>query len=170
MTNAQGIIAASLQSTIRPSTQRDIDEVELTLREGDRRECEILGSREIWHQKLENFESCWTIHINGKMVGYCGVGIPIGGTALSPIRWLCFLSTTNVDSMKLSFVKESRNVLKAIIESTPSYVTTFYSMPMADYRGSVIWHKRILKMQEINHFNIFGHEHILFKTTRKEMI
>lgn len=170
MTNAQGIIAASLQSTIRPSTQRDIDEVELTLREGDRRECEILGSREAWHQKVENFESCWTIHINGKLVGYCGVAIPLGKTSLYPVRWLCFLSTTNADKMKVSFVKNSRSVLKAIIASTPSHVSIFLSMPMAAYRGSVIWHKRILKMQEINHCNLFGHEHILFKITRKEII
>jgi hypothetical protein len=158
------------RAMMRPATQEDIDLVEVTLRAGDRAECEIFGPRKMWHQDIDDFEECWAIFGHGKLVGYCGVYIEPGQTALSPARWLCFLSTQAADTMKVSFVRHSRAVLKEIVKRTSEHVETFLSMPMNAYRGSIIWHERVLKMHKSREAMINNHPHTIFYTTRKEVL
>ena len=160
-------ITVTERATMRTATQEDIDRVEATLRAGDRAECEIF---EDWHQDINEFETCWAIYGSGELIGYCGVLITPGTTALAPTRWLCFLSTESADKMKISFVRDSRAVMKAIIERAPEHVTRFYSMPMSEYRGSIIWHERILKMKKCAVVMVNGHEHTLYTIERKEII
>lgn len=156
------------RAMIRPATQEDIDSAEANLRAGDKAECEIFGEKSVWHARVEDFESCWAIFGRGKLVGYCGVMIQPGTTALSPLRWLCFLSTEAVDKMRVSFVKDSRAVMKQIINKTPDHVHTFYSMPAATYHGSIIWHERVLKMRRFKNSVVNGHKHIIYTIGRKE--
>lgn len=162
-------IKVTERAMMRPATQEDIDLVEATLRAGDRAECEIFGDKSAYHAKVDDFETCWAIFGYGKLVGYCGVLITPGTTALAPTRWLCFLSTESVDKMKISFVRDSIAVMKVIIERTPEHVTRFYSMPMSEYRGSIIWHERILKMKKSSVVMVNGHEHTLYTIERKEI-
>lgn len=162
-------IQVTERAMIRPATQEDIDLVEETLRDGDRAECEIFGPHKMWHQDIEDFEECWAIFGHNKLVGYCGVYIEPGQTILSPIRWLCFLSTQAVDGMKISFVKDSHAVMREIVRRTKGHVTRFVSMPMADYRGAVIWHERVLKMHRFKTVKIYNHEHIIYTIERKEV-
>lgn len=157
------------RAMMRPATQEDIDLVEDTLRAGDRAECEIFGPRKKWHQDLDDFEECWAIFGHGKLVGYCGVYIEPGQTILSPVRWLCFLSTQAVDGMKISFVKDSRAVMREIVRRTKEHVTRFVSMPMADYHGSIIWHERVLKMHRFKIVEIYKHDHVIYTIERKEV-
>jgi hypothetical protein len=160
-------IKVTERAMIRPATQEDIDLVEATLRDGDRAECEIFAN---WHQDIADFEKCWAIFGHGKLVGYCGVMVHSGQTALAPVRWLCFLSTQAVDTMKVSFVKDSRAVMREIVRHTPEHVTRFISMPAAAYRGSVIWHERVLKMHRNQTVIINDHEHIIYTIDRKEVL
>lgn len=162
-------IKVTERAMIRPATQEDIDRVEATLRAGDRAECEIFGDKSAYHAKVSEFEQCWAIYGRGELVGYCGVLITPGTTALAPTRWLCFLSTEAVNGMKISFVRDSRAVMKAIVERTPEHVTRFYSMPMSSYHGSIIWHERILKMKKSSVVMVNGHEHTLYTIERKEV-
>lgn len=157
-----------MAAILRPATQADIDEVEANLREGDRAECDIHGPHEAWHARLGDYEQCWAIESRSKLIGYCGVMIQPGETALSNKRWLCFLSTRAADTMKVSFVRESRAVLKEIVERTPDHVAQFLSMPMSTYRGSIIWHERVLRMHKVSTFMVAGHEHTMYTIGRKE--
>jgi hypothetical protein len=163
-------IQVTERAMIRPATQEDIDLVEETLRDGDRAECEIFGPHKMWHQDIEDFEECWAIFGHGKPVGYCGVMVHPGQTALAPVRWLCFLSTQAVDGMKISFVKDSRAVMREIVRRTKEHVTRFISMPAAAYHGSVIWHERVLKMHRSQEVLINNHKHIIYTIDRKEVL
>lgn len=160
-------IKVTERAMMRPATQEDIDLVEATLREGDRAECEIFAD---WHQDIADFEDCWAIFGHGKLVGYCGVMVHPGQTALAPTRWLCFLSTQAVDGMKVSFVKDSRAVMREIVRRTPEHVTRFISMPSAAYHGSVIWHERVLKMHRAQEVLIKKHKHIVYTIDRKDVL
>lgn len=155
------------RAMMRPATQEDIDLVEASLRAGDRAECEIFAD---WHQDIADFEDCWAIFGHGKLVGYCGVMVHPGQTALAPVRWLCFLSTQAVDAMKVSFVKDSRAVMREIVRRTPEHVTRFISMPAVAYHGSVIWHERVLNMHRDQTVLIENHEHIIYTIDRKEVL
>lgn len=156
-------------TVIRSASQQDIDTVESNLRRGDFEECAIVGDRDAWHAKVQEFERCYSIWNSNKLVGYCGVLIPPGQTALTTSRWLCFLSTVWANSIKVSFVRNSRKVMKEIIARCPDYVEEFLSMPMADYRGSVIWHERVLKMHRKGECEILGHKHIIYTISRKDV-
>jgi hypothetical protein len=72
--------------------------------------------------------------------------------------------------MKVSFVKDSRAVMREIVRHTPEHVTRFISMPAAAYRGSVIWHERVLKMHRNQTVIINDHEHIIYTIDRKEVL
>lgn len=163
-------IHVTAKTMIRSATQEDINNVEESLRVGDLAECEIVGSRDQWHQNISDFEQCWAVFIQDHLVGYCGIMIHPGETALSRNRWICFLSTTEADQMKITFVKDSRAVLKAIVERTLSHVDTFLTAPSAEYAGSVIWHERVLKMHRTSSFLYNNHEHYVYQIDRKEII
>ena len=154
--------------TIAPSVQDDVDWVEAHFREGDRIEHESLGGGRTVIADL--FEQCWTVRRGEDIIGYCGVAIPQGDTILSPFRYLCYMSSKVADSMKLTYVKMSRAVMRAIVERTRPWVETFLSLPNVRYRGSVIWHERVLKMHCCWEPEWRGERFKLFKATRKEIM
>lgn len=151
---------------VEPATQADIDWVEAHYREGDRRGHEALGGG---RTTLGMFESCWAIRHRGALIGYCGVALPTGETWFGAKRWLCYMSATTADKVKLAYVKMSRRVMAAVVAETPPHVTTFLSAPLADYAGSVRWHERVLKMRRAGEAVYKGVRFALFATTRKEV-
>ena len=154
-------------TTLEPSTQEDIDYVETNFREGDRLEHESLdGGRTL----IKIFEDCWTVKHKGEIIGYCGVMPPYGETFYSNKRWLCYMSCENANKYKISYVKLSRKVMKAIIAETPEYVDIFMSLPNEDYVGSVLWHERVLKMRRIDKVSFSNANFVLFGITRKEAL
>lgn len=154
--------------TIEPSVQEDVDWVEAHFREGDRLEHESLGGGRTVIADL--FEQCWTARFGDDIVGYCGVAIPDGSTVLSPERWLCYMSSVNADKAKIKYVKMSRPVMREIVARTKPWVETFMSLPNVRYRGSVIWHERVLKMRRIKTVRFMNEDFVLFKTTRSEVL
>lgn len=153
--------------TIKRSSQRDIDYVERHFRKGDKLEHDSLGGG---RTRVKDFEQCWTIRFHGKTIGYCGVGIPYGETFFSGVRWLCYMSTTNADKVKMSYVKLSREVMKAIAAKVMPHVTYFMSLPNKAYHGSVIWHERVLKMTRLRELRHKGQDFVLFGIARKELV
>ena len=153
--------------TLEESVQDDIRYVEDHYREGERMSHEALGGG---HVDIGCYEQCWTARHRNDIVGYCGVAVPDGCTVLSPERFLCYMSTTHADRMKVTYVKMSRPVLREIVRRTRSWVDTFLSLPNAKYRGSVIWHERVLKMHRLCPVGFMGQDFILFKTTRQEVL
>lgn len=153
--------------TLEESVQEDIDYVETHFREGDRLEHESLGGDPT---SIDEFEQCWTIRHDGDIIGFCGVAIPDGTTILGPERFLCYMSTTHADKVKLTYVKMSRRVMQEIVARTRPWVDVFLSLPNSEYRGSVIWHERVLKMARLCPVRFRGQDFVLFKTTRSEVL
>ena len=153
--------------TIGPSVQADIDYVEDNFRDGDRMEHESLGGG---RTVLDAFERCWTIRIRGKIVGYCGVMLFPGDSILSARRVLCFMSCENANAAKVTFVRMSRAVMREIAARTPSWVTEFHSSPDSEYRGSLIWHERVLNMHRVGAIVYKGRELVHYTISRKEII
>ena len=153
--------------TIAESVQEEVDWIEAHFREGDRLEHEALGGGRTVIADL--FEQCWTVRNGEDLIGYCGVAIPDGDTVLSPRRFLCYMSCTNADKAKVKYVKSSRPVMKAIVARTRPWADEFLSLPNVKYRGSVIWHERVLKMRCLQEIVWKGETFKLFETTRKEV-
>ena len=152
--------------SLEPSVQADIDYVEVNFRAGDRMEHEALGGG---RTLLESFEQCWTIRIAGSIVGYCGIMLFPGDPMLSPRRILCFMSCENANRAKVTFVRMSRSVMREIVGRTPSWVTEYHSSPDSQYRGSLIWHERVLNMHRVGAIRFRGRELVHYMIYRKEI-
>lgn len=152
--------------SIADSTQEDIDYVEANFREGEKVEHESLGGG---RTMLGIFERCWTVRNGEDIIGYCGVAIPDGDTVLSNLRFLCYMSCTNADRVKVKYVRWSRRVMREIVARTRPWTDTYLSLPNVRYRGSVIWHERVLKMRCLREEEWRGERFKIFATTRKEV-
>ena len=154
--------------TIEDSVQEDVDWIEAHFREGDRLEHEALGGGRTVIKDL--FERCWTVRNGEDLIGYCGVAIPDGSSVLSPERFLCYMSSVNADKAKVKYVKMSRRVMQEIVSRVQPWVDVFLSLPNVNYRGSVIWHERVLKMACLKEMTWRGETFKLFRATRKEIM
>lgn len=155
------------EAEIETATQSDLDYVTANFRDGDRAECDLFGGK---GDTIDLFEKCWVVHLKGEVVGYCGVATLPGCSWLSPIRFLCFMSCKAADGMKRSFVRASRPVMKAVVEQTPPWVEMFVSAPVEDYKGTIIWHDRVLGMHRIGAKHFKGHGIIFYMKTREEVM
>ena len=153
-------------TVLGPSTQEDIDYVEANFREGERMEQAVFGSP---RTMLGDFESCWTVRHKGDVIGYFGVMIPRGMGVFAPCRWLCYMSCENANKYKLTYVRQSREVLKRVVAEVPDYVTEFRSLPAERYAMSVKWHERVLKMRRLGTAVMNGERFAVFGITRKEI-
>lgn len=154
-------------TVIETATQSDIDYVEENFREGERAEHEVFGSR---RTLLTDFETCWTIRHKGDVIGYFGVAIPRESTPFHPARWLCYMSCTNAEKYKYMYVKQSRLVMRKVVESIPEHVTEFLSLPAERYAKSVRWHERVLRMHRMKTIELNGERFVVFGISRKEAL
>ena len=154
--------------TIEESVQEDVDWIEAHFREGDRIEHEALGGGRTVIGDL--FEQCWTVRNGDDLIGYCGVAIPDGSSVLSNDRFLCYMSSVNADKAKLKYVKMSRPVMREVVARTKPWVENYLSLPNVRYRGSVLWHERVLKMRCLQEIRWRGETFKLFQATRKEIM
>lgn len=163
----EGRIKVTDDVELETANQADIDYVTENFRDGDRAECEAFGGG---GDTLDLFERCWVVRIRGKVVGYCGVARVPGASWLSPYRFLCFMSCREADRMKVAFVRNSRAVMRAVVERTPPWVETFLSAPLAEYRGTIIWHERVLGMHRMGARPHNGHEVVFYAKSREEIL
>ena len=152
---------------IETSVQEDIDYVEANYREGERAEHAVFGNR---RTLLGDFETCWTVRHKGDVIGYFGVAIPREATAFRPGRWLCYMSCANAEKYKYMYVKQSRAVMRKVVEGLPGHVTELRSMPAERYEKSVKWHERVLKMRRLTTIELNGERFVVFGITRKEAV
>ena len=160
-------IRIGMGTTLRPSVQSDIDYVESHFREGERLEHAVFGNR---RTLVGDFESCWTVRHGGDLIGYFGIAIPRGMGVFAPFRWLCYMSCENANKYKLTYVRQSREILKRIVALTPEHVTEFRSMPAERYAMSVKWHERVLKMKRLATVGFGGEKFAVFGITREEAL
>ena len=159
-------IELGLDTRIETSTQEDLDYVQENFREGEKMEQEAV---EAGHDTLDLFEQCWTVWYKDERIGYCGVMLQAGKTVLAPSRFLAYMSCENANNHKYYYVKQSRKVLKAIVEQIPEWVTEFHSLPDERYTGSVKWHERVLRMHRVGSFRYKKSNLIHFTIKRNEV-
>ena len=160
------MIEIGMGTVLGPSTQEDIDWIEANYREGERMEQAAFGSP---RTLLGDFESCWTVRHGGDLIGYFGIAIPRGMGVFAPFRWLCYMSCENANKYKLTYVRQSREVLKRVVAEIPDYVTEFRSLPAERYVMSVRWHERVLRMRRLGTALMNGERFAVFGITRKEV-
>ena len=159
------MIEIGMGTTLAPSTQEDIDWIEANYREGERMEQAVFGSP---RTLLRDFEGCWTVRHGEDLIGYFGVVSPRGMGVFAPCRWLCYMSATTADRYKLTYVRQSREVLRRVVAEVPDYVTEFRSLPAERYAMSVKWHERVLKMRRLGTALLNGERFAVFGIERKE--
>lgn len=148
------------------SWPEDMDFVNANLREWDWRETQVFdGGRP---DRLEDFETCWTIRDGADIVGYFGMRTFADESLMSCSRFLVELTTPHVWQMKVKYVRLSRKVLGAVCGRAPSWVTDFWTLPMKAYAGTVKWQERVLGMKRVREIELEGVPHVLFHITRKE--
>ena len=160
-------IELGYETVIETATQDDIDYVEENFREGERQEHQVFGGK---RTRLSDFETCWTVRHKGDVIGYFGVAIPRESTPFHPARWLCYMSCMNADKYKYMYVKQSRAVMRKVIEGLPEYVTEFLSLPAEKYEKSVRWHERVLRMHRMKTVELNGERFVVFGISRKEAL
>ena len=158
-------IELGYETVIETATQDDIDYVEENFREGERQEHQVFGGR---RTRLSDFETCWTIRHKGDIIGYFGVAVPHEATVHFPGRWLCYMSCANADKYKFMYVKQSREVMRKVIEGLPEHINDFRSMPAEKYEKSVKWHERVLRMHRMTTVEYNGERFVIFGISRKE--
>ena len=154
-------------TVIETATQEDIDFVEENFREGERAEHEVFGGK---RTRLSDFETCWTVRHKGDVIGYFGIAIPLEATVHHSGRWLCYMSCANADKYKFMYVKQSREVMRKVIEGLPEHITEFRSMPAERYAMSVKWHERVLRMHRMKTVELNGERFVVFGISRKEAV
>lgn len=159
-------IDLGLDTRLETSTQEDLDYIQANFREGERMEQEAV---EAGHDTLDLFEQCFTVWYKDERIGYCGIMLQPGQTILSPSRFVAYMSCENANRHKFYYVKQSRKVLKAVVDQVQPWVSEFHSLPDERYTGSVKWHERILKMRRIGTFRYKNSNMIHFVINRKEV-
>ena len=160
-------IELGYDTEIETSRQEDIDYVEENFREGERLEHQVFGGR---RTRLSDFETCWTVRHKGDIIGYFGIAVPREATVHFPGRWLCYMSCANADKYKFMYVKQSREVMRKVIEGLPEHINDFRSMPAEKYEKSVKWHERVLRMRRMTTVEYNGERFVIFGISRKEAL
>lgn len=152
--------------SLRQATQADFDFINAHLRTLDEREASVFGHKDA----LSDLEVVWTIFDGETLIGYVGY-LPLrDGSLFSKSRFLAGLTTDAVWSRKVKYVRYSRRVLKAVVARSPSWVDTFYTLPMKSYAGAVKWLERVLKMTRLGDVMVNEVPHVLFRITKKEVL
>ena len=115
-------IDLGLDTRLETSTQEDLDYIQANFREGERMEQEAV---EAGHDTLDLFEQCFTVWYKDERIGYCGIMLQPGQTILSPSRFVAYMSCENANRHKFYYVKQSRKVLKAVVDQVQPWVSEF---------------------------------------------
>ena len=113
-------------------------------------------------------ERAWTIRMGGEVVGYVGLQVPPGMTALSRLRFMPMLSMSQAQKMTLS-LPESRARAAWVVRQAPPWVEAFLSAPLARYAASVRWHERTMRWRRVAEYDVGGERAVLFTISRSEV-
>ncbi len=155
--------------SLAPSTQEEIDHVEASYREGERRESAAGGGG---RTTLDEFERCWTVRAaNGDIVGYFGVVAMPGESVLGRSRGFCFMSCEAANRHKIAFLKATRPAFRWVSSQCPPWVERFVTWPLESYAASVRWHERVIGMRRAFRSPAGnGESFLVFEITKKEVM
>lgn len=153
---------------LEDATQADLDYVHENLRTGD-------GAEHLLDEKgedmLENMPGVMVVKQDGKIIGYIGaIELPYE-TVLSSRRYIYYLSTDNADKIKLTYVKRSRDVLKAYVDArVPAFVDELYVATLPkEYPMASKWLERVLGFKKLTEKKYRGKLHRIYFKPRKEI-
>lgn len=151
---------------LRELTPECIDYVIANLREGDRKEHEIVDpvadpdnlfihcSCAVWHK--ENLVAMWRS------------GLVFGDGILSSRRAWGFFTTHHVDPVWRTFVRMTRPVYQAFWQLEAPWVDTVCLIPWAGYEKTIRWQERFLPQHKVMDIEINGERHIVYMIKRED--
>lgn len=156
---------------LTPSTEEDFAYINANLREMDKFEQDHFISKcgASGPDSLRMMEKSWTLHLKGEIVGYVALQLPPMQSSLSNARFVPMLSTTNVVHHPIDYARLSRPILDYVMAQAPTWVTEFFSLPLAKYEAAVRWHEKTMGWHRVAEYDLFGEKAVLFSLDRKEI-
>ncbi len=151
---------------LREATSADWLELNERMRPADRAELAVFGMR---REDPANWERAWAVFLKGALIGVIGFVTPCGFGPLSTVRYMGFMSTDAVDRAKVGFVRATPRVARFYEANLPAWVDTVVSIPMASYRGSVEWQRRVLGFERTGEVEINGTPHAVLAVARETL-
>lgn len=157
--------------SLAPATEADFAWVNAHLRGMDRFEQQhFIRIGDIQRpDSPDMLERAWTIRMGGEVVGYVGLQVPPGMTALSRLRFMPMLSTEAARLRPVDYARLSRPVLAWVVRQAPPWVEAFLSAPLARYAASVRWHERTMGWRRVAEYDVGGERAVLFTISRSEV-
>lgn len=154
--------------TLEDATQADLDEIHANLRAGDAAEHAYDDEDKI---PIDHLPGVKVIRHNGVLLGYIGAQPIAGENQLSNRRHIYYLSTKEADKMKLTYVKRTRDVLRAYLDNfAPDYVDEIYTVAMPiEYPPACKWIERILRFKPVKDVEWRGGVHRIYVIQRKDI-
>lgn len=150
---------------LEPPTEEALEYIERNFREGDAMEHDFFGGS----LKCPEGQPAWVIRHGEKIIGVGGFNFPSDGGYLSDMRVAWFLSTTNANAEKKFFVRHSKEVFKAMVDTLPDWVKGVYAAPMMEYTGALRWLTKVLGFTTEYKTILDGAEFVVLKKMRKEI-
>lgn len=148
------------------ATQDDIDEIHATLRPGDAAEHEF-DRKDL---SINDLKGAMVVRFEDKPIGYIGAAILPCEAVMSPRRFIYYLSTTHANAIKLTYVKRSKEVFRAFLETQPPWVEELVAFPMPDkYPMSCKWLERVIGFHFVKDFEVNGYKFRFYRISRKEI-
>lgn len=150
--------------TLTKATAADFAILNANLRDEDREECRVFGAE---GDDIKYWDAAWGLRFRDAFIGIVGWGKCQGTDESSPLRLFLFMSTTEVERHKIEFVKVSRRVMQAVMDEMPPQVKVVFALPMASYKRSIEWQRRILGFKGEAEVEVNGVKHVLMACERK---
>lgn len=136
------------------------------LREGDRREAEIVN--EVVDSDDMFVHQAAAVWHKGNLVAMWRSALMMGDGILSSRRAWGFVTTHHVDPVWRTFVRMTRPVYNAIWELESPWVTEAFVAPWSGYEKTLRWQERFLPQHKVCDLDINGEKHFLYVIKRED--
>lgn len=158
---------------LRPATGEDIAWAHAHLREGDRMEHALCDGEDVpaFARRGDGapLPGEMAVVADGRLVGYAGM-VPLAHEShLSRRRFVYYLSTEVADTMRVRYVRRSRDAMRAFLRTAPAWVDEFVTVPMLRYAGAVRWLERILGFRRVESFTWRGERFAVHSVSRRDI-
>lgn len=153
--------------TLEKATDADLEYVHEHLRPGDMVEHTFDTAKA---DRVKNLPGVMVIKYGETIIGYIGHMPPPMETVFSKARVVYYLSTVHADNWKLTYVKRTPEVLRAVVGTMPGWVEDILTVSMPEaYPMACKWLEKVLGFKQLVDFKWRGGVHRLYRKERKEV-
>lgn len=153
--------------SLETATDADLEYVHTHLRQGDMVEHSFDSKKA---DTVANLPGVMAIRYGEKLIGYIGYMPPPLESMFSKARVVYYLSTVHANETKLTYVKRTPEVFRAIVATMPDWVEDILTVSMPeDYPMACKWLEKILGFKGVRDFKWRGSVHRLYIKNRKEI-